>query len=618
MAVAGKWEDLQGATLDESIVKALASSFGFPTMTPVQAAAIGPLLSSQDVCVDAETGSGKTLSFLVPIAQSLLFGRDTMRAREPSRNIRALVILPTRELARQVHTVARQLFSTLPGDVSPCSIVGGDATEGPRALDMRVVIATPGRLNAEMLAGNLRMSQLEFLIMDEADRLLDMGFDVTLTSILQRLPKQRRTGLYSATQTAGVDELARAGLRNPVRVAVTVRSANSSTTRKRSRTPASLSSHYIRVTSDDKLAALCALLAARRDDKLIVYFLTCASVHFHSMLPLQRMVERASGDNAGKPREFFALHGKMMQQKRTRNLRTFAQSTNGVLLCTDVAARGIDLPDVDAVVQFDVPQDPDVYVHRVGRTARLGRSGYALIMLAPSEDAYIEFLHLRNCPVTDIAGADKQVLGNAADALACFAATPAGDVAAADEASEERSGLRAEVDTLVRECTLADRAVLDASQKAFLSYIRGYKEHKCRFILKLEDVDLSAVSRAFHLLRMPKFYEFKKLRSNLEFKKDENVCVRDIAYKDKAQEQKRQRLISVAMEERKSGKTRGKKDKRKRDEKKKGKQGAKPKRREEEVEEEDFGYAAWQLRKKKRGKISEHDFDELTMPEDST
>ncbi|CDF32389.1 unnamed protein product [Chondrus crispus] len=361
MATAGKWTALQGASLDKTIEQALTNTLSFPRMTPVQAAAIPPLLSSKDVCVEAETGSGKTLSYLVPIAQTVLFEK---RAK-PSSAVRALVIAPTRELATQVHAVAKHLFDALPGDLVPVPLIGGGtasaAPDDSFRGDFRVLIATPGRLAAALNQGFLNVAKLEVLVLDEADRLLDMGFSVTLTDILTRLPRQRRTGIYSATQTAEVEALARAGLRNPVRVAI-------------KRTPASLQCRYHIVSPREKLAHMAYLLASHPQQKFIVYLMTCAPI--------------------------CALHGKMSQAKRERAMLKFASSKNGVLLCTDVAARGIDIPDVDWVLQFDPPQDPDAYIHRVGRTARLGREGNALLFLAPSEDTYADFLFVRRCPVS--------------------------------------------------------------------------------------------------------------------------------------------------------------------------------------------------------------------------
>jgi ATP-dependent RNA helicase DDX55/SPB4 len=575
MASAGPWGELGSTLVDPLIFKAL-NDLGYPTMTPVQAAAIPPLLSSRDVAVDAETGSGKTLSFLVPAAQMLLFAPNT-RCRTPSRAVRALVIVPTRELAAQVHAAAVALFATLPGSLIPVPLIGGDgAKDGPGpprkyAADMRLVVATPGRLNAAINAEAISCRNLELLIMDEADRLLDMGFAVALTSILTRLPKQRRTGLYSATQTKEVEELARAGLRNPVRVAVRVNSVtpkpkNSGCAVPDSSTivdegpsasgigrrviPTSLTCFYSVVRHDHKLHHFCRLLAEHRKEKFIVYVLTCACVDFFAHLPLLEMAAKTTDVNdAGchakrlnghsrnngvvqsRDRLVLALHGKMSQSKRTRALDAFAKSPNAVLVCTDVAARGLDIPDVDWVVQFDAPQDPDAYVHRVGRTARLGRPGYSLIYLAPHEDAYADFLSIRKCPASRFESCE----------------------AVDDEAVDCIVGMDTcmQLTGLVRDAILADRAVLDAAEQGFLSYLRAYKEHRCSYLLPFANLDIGSVARSFSLLRLPRFQEFKKHRAKLDFVPNKTVPIREIAYRDKSRELHRQHLIREAVENQK-------------------------------------------------------------------
>lgn len=650
MATAGLWSKLAGAVLDPIIIQVLTESLQFPTMTPVQAAAIPPLLTCKDVSVDAETGSGKTLSFLVPIAQMLLFGKEpSSRHRKPSSCVKAVIIVPTRELASQVHTVAVAFFRLLPGAIKPVPLIGGTAPAstvgggsngaGPSqkyASDMRLVIATPGRLNAAISQNAINCSRLDILVLDEADRLLDMGFAVTLTAILTRLPKQRRTGLYSATQTAEVEELARAGLRNPVRVAVRVRTVqevaveedlNASVPAskaqpvvKRQRIPASLTCYYAIQPQSEKLALLLQLLARNGEEKFIVYFITCACVDYHNRLSLADMLaaveeksERSDSDIrriSAASRSFFTLHGKLAQARRTKSLEEFAASKNGVLLCTDVAARGIDIPDVDWVVQFDPPQDPDAYIHRVGRTARLGRRGSAVLFLSPYEDAYADFLAVRKCPVQPL--------------LMQCAANAKGD-----QGTSTPDLAATTVNALVRTAILKDRAVLEASEKAFLSYIRAYKEHKCSYLLKFDNIDVNSIAESFGLLRLPKFHEFKRLRAKIDFHWDKSIKVRDIAFKDTRREAHRQRQIKDAYDNRderrealeaKSKKKKVGSAKRKR-QKKAAKEAAgasRPQSRNAggagctDESEDDFGQEAWQLRKLKRGKLSQEQFETIT------
>jgi ATP-dependent RNA helicase DDX55/SPB4 len=648
MATAGAWSSLD-AKLDPLIISAL-EGLGYPAMTPCQAAGIAPIIQHQDVAVEAETGSGKTLSFLVPIAQLLLFSPNT-RCPRPSPSVRALVIVPTRELAAQVHAAASALFGTLPGNVVPVPLIGGEsATYGPgpakqHAADTRVVIATPGRLNAAMNAGALSVRHLEVLIMDEADRLLDMGFSVALTSILTRLPKQRRTGLYSATQTEEVDELARAGLRNPVRVTVRVKvrvpalcaasgvrregggedvagnSSRLSQTKSRQIIPASLSCFFTVLRQEHKLHHFARLLGAHPGMKFIVYLLTCSCVDFFARLPLPELVRAAGGGGAGAgaepARKVVALHGKMSQTKRTRALEAFATCGNALLVCTDVAARGLDIPDVDWVVQFDPPQDPDAYVHRVGRTARLGREGSSLIYLSPNEDAYAEFLAVRRCPVEPFAwpgeAEREKDVGPREESEEGEAAAAGRDVCPEASVCEHHTAL-------LRKMILSDRAVLDVAEKGFLSYLRAYKEHRCSYLLPFSGLDIGSVARSFSLVRLPRFQEFKKHRAALNFEKDPTVRVRDISYKDKTRERKRKADIAHAIDNRKERrdalKLKSRKGK-KRKAKPLGPPPGLPSRpakadadHEDDVAElEDMNAEARMLKKVRRGKLSTKQFD---------
>lgn len=612
MATAGPWKSLKNAALHPSLLRALTTTLSFPHMTPVQAAAIPPLLSTKDVCVDAETGSGKTLSYLVPIAQTLLF----RLCAKPSAAVRALILLPTRELAAQVHKVAVQLFNALPGDLTAVALIGGAGgnfmPDEHMQRDMRVVVATPGRLAAVLVGGGMNVNALEMLVLDEADRLLDMGFAVTLTDILTRLPRQRRTGIYSATQTKEVDALARAGLRNPVRVAVKVAIKGEHLERvEKRRIPASLRCEYSVVSHRDRLAYFMMLLSTNRDKKFIVYFMTCAYVDYIKRLPLEDMVRKVGACDASARRLFCALHGKMSQTRREKALTQFAQSKNGVLMCTDVAARGIDIPDVDWVVQFDPPQDPDAYIHRVGRTARLGREGRALIFLAPSEDAYAEFLQVRKCPVACMKDEIMHKEGENE----------------AGHGSGEKLAVSKEVvnvvSSMIRAAVLADRAVLEASEAAFLSYVRAYKEHRCRFLFKIEDLDIDSVADAFGLLRLPRFHEFTKLRKKITLRRDETINIRDIAFKDKTREKQRQAKIKDAVENkaqwREKLQARSKKNVKKNVKKKRladgierAASGQKRKAMDDAGDVDDFSTAAAQLRKVKRGKMSQSDFEKAT------
>ena len=532
--------------ISPSVLSALAEN-GFTTATPVQEATIPRLLRHQDVVVQAATGSGKTLAFLVPLFEVLRRREDPLRMHQAG----AIIIEPTRELATQVFAVAKQLVDTLGelegGDACTLNLrlalmVGGTDIQQSmvsfREEGANVLIGSPGRLEDLMQRlPELSLKELDLLILDEADRLLDMGFEATINSILARLPKQRRTGLFSATQTAEVLQLVRAGLRNPVKVEVKVRALTSSAPppaapndaqagngdgekkpsakAKTQATPSTLTNHYMLVDGEQRLAQLVHFVAGRLAEghKVMVYFLTCACVDYYA-LALTRLA--ALRDAPIRP-----LHGKMAPKTRTKTLEWFRQPRDGTgsaLLCTDVAARGLDIPDVDWIVQFDAPQDPNAFVHRVGRTARMGRSGRALLLLREKEDAYIQFLSLRKVPLEPIPPVDGLL------------------------------SLRQELTNLL----VADRALMEAAARAFVAYVRAYKEHQCSYIFRLDQLDLGDLARGLAVLRLPKLKELsgKQRRKGtvggggkdgwIDWTPLVEVDMDSIKYKDKAREKQRQ------------------------------------------------------------------------------
>lgn len=486
----------------------VVASLGFEAMTPVQNATVPLLLTNKDVCVEAVTGSGKTLAFVIPIVE-LLLRRDTrLRPHE----VGAMIISPTRELARQIHEVV-ELFLAAHSHLSAVLLVGGtDVQEDLAACEQgcNIITATPGRL-ADIMAradGVPSIRSLEILVLDEADTLLDLGFAETLTDILGKLPKQRRTGLFSATQTTEVRALARAGLRNPVVVTVKVQNKDTQATQK---TPTSLDNTYIMCSADEKLPQLVAFLRQRAADghKVIAFFLTCAVVDYLAkVLPLV----------SDLPEKFpiVALHGRMPQKRRVTAYRAFAEAKSGLLICTDVAARGIDIPGIDWIVQVDPPQDPSFFVHRVGRTARAGRIGHALVMLYPKEDAYVQLLSMRKVPIAQRA--------------------PIEDAMPASTMLERLRG-----------CALRDREILEKGTRAFISFLRGYKEHQCRFIFRFSALDVGGIARAFGLLKFPKVTELRGTEVDFE---PVDVDTSKIAFLDPQREKQRQKYLVATAEKR--------------------------------------------------------------------
>lgn len=474
----------------------------------MQAAAIPLFLKKKDVVVEAVTGSGKTLAFLVPIVEMLL-RRETPLVRS---QVGAVIITPTRELAQQIHGILAKFAEGVDGDrklTHALYIGGNDLDEDIRAFQAggaHVIVGTPGRLE-DLLSrkGVMDTRELEVLVLDEADRLLDMGFEKKLTAIMSHLPKQRRTGLFSATMTDALSELIRAGLRNPARVVVKVSNAASG---QEQRTPESLDIRFAFVEPRERIARMLELLLEGKDKKHIVYFATCACVdYFFKVLSTFPELK-----DYGR----FSLHGKMEQKRREAVFAKFiSHPSPSFLLCTDLAARGLDVPDVDSVIQVDPPQDPKMFSHRCGRTARLGRSGRAVVFLAKKEEPYVQFLRIRKVPLTELKF-EKPIAIPALEAL----------------------------ELRIRTAAASDRDVFEKGTRAFVSYVRFYGEHQLAYIFPVKQLDFQALALAFGLLRLPKMPELKALKEKLVLPAPPVANVDTIPYLDKSRE--KQRLANLA------------------------------------------------------------------------
>ncbi|XP_010558064.1 PREDICTED: DEAD-box ATP-dependent RNA helicase 18 [Tarenaya hassleriana] len=567
--------------LSGEILEALAQS-GFEFCTPVQAATIPLLCNYKDVAVDAATGSGKTLAFLVPLVEILR--RSSSYPPKPHQ-VLGIIISPTRELSTQIYNVAQPFVSTLT-NVNSVLLVGGREVK----TDMKTIeegganlmIGTPGRLYDIMeRMENLDFRNLEILILDEADRLLEMGFQKQVNYIVSRLPKLRRTGLFSATQTEGVAELAKAGLRNPVRVEVRAESkANSSQQLANSKTPSGLHLEYLECEADKKSSQLVDLLIKNKTKKLIVYFMTCACVDYWGLvLPQIPSLKSLC---------LIPIHGDMKQKARDKALASFTDASSGVLLCTDVAARGLDIPGIDCIVQYDPPQDPNVFIHRVGRTARLGRQGSAIVFLSSKEEAYVEFLRIRRVPLQE------------------------------KKCSEEAS----DVTPLIRSAALKDRAVMEKGLKAFVSYVRAYKEHHCSYIFRWKELEIGKLAMGYGLFQLPSMPEVKNHKLSIDgFTPAEGINFEAIKYKDKSREKQRKKNLQAKKEKQEQQKPeKAKKTSNKaanNDSAAVRKLTAKQRRTIQNVEDEEEMARDYRLLKKlKKGAIKEDEFDKLLGTDD--
>ena len=353
----------------------------FEEMTEIQQRGIPPLLAGKDVLGAAKTGSGKTLAFLIPAVEML----SALRFK-PRNGTGVIVVSPTRELALQIFGVARELMQS---HSQTYGIVIGGANRRTEAEKLskgvNLIIATPGRLLDHLQnTPGFVYKNIKALVIDEADRILEVGFEDEMKQIVKILPKEeRQTMLFSATQTTKVEDLARISLRpGPLYI-------NVDHTKEHS-TVEGLEQGYVVCDSDKRFLLLFSFLKKNKSKKVIVFFSSCACVSYHA--ELLNYIDLPVLD----------LHGKQKQQKRTNTFFEFCNAKQGTLICTDVAARGLDIPSVDWIVQFDPPDDPRDYIHRVGRTARGSNGkGRSLMFLQPSEIGFLKHLKEARVPLVE-------------------------------------------------------------------------------------------------------------------------------------------------------------------------------------------------------------------------
>ncbi|XP_055128992.1 probable ATP-dependent RNA helicase DDX10 [Symphalangus syndactylus] len=349
-------------------------------VTEIQKQTIGLALQGKDVLGAAKTGSGKTLAFLVPVLEALYRLQWTS-----TDGLGVLIISPTRELAYQTFEVLRKVGKN--HDFSAGLIIGGKDLkhEAERINNINILVCTPGRLLQHMdETVSFHATDLQMLVLDEADRILDMGFADTMNAIIENLPKKRQTLLFSATQTKSVKDLARLSLKNPEYVWVHEKAKYS--------TPATLEQNYIFCELQQKISVLYSFLRSHLKKKSIVFFSSCKEVQY-----LYRVFCRLRPGVS-----ILALHGRQQQMRRMEVYNEFVRKRAAVLFATDIAARGLDFPAVNWVLQFDCPEDANTYIHRAGRTARYKEDGEALLILLPSEKAMVQQLLQKKVPVKEI------------------------------------------------------------------------------------------------------------------------------------------------------------------------------------------------------------------------
>lgn len=417
---------------------------GFTTMTSVQARTIPPLMAGKDVLGAAKTGSGKTLAFLIPAIEMLYSLKF-----KPRNGTGVIIVSPTRELALQIFGVARELMEN---HSQTLGIIIGGANRRQEAEKLvkgvNLLVATPGRLLDHLQnTQGFVFKNLKALVIDEADRILEVGFEEEMKQIIKILPNEdRQSMLFSATQTTKVEDLARISLR-PGPLYINVDSENQTSTAE------GLEQGYVVCDSDKRFLLLFSFLKRNRNKKVIVFLSSCNSVKYY-----------------GELLNFIALpvlslHGKQKQQKRTHTFFEFCNAEKGILICTDVAARGLDIPAVDWIIQFDPPDDPRDYIHRVGRTARGAQGkGKSLMFLTPSELGFLRYLKAAKVPLNEYEFPENKI-----------------------------AKIQGKLESLIKSNYYLNQAAKDG----YRAYLQAYASHHLKTVYKIDQLDLVKVAKSF-------------------------------------------------------------------------------------------------------------------------
>lgn len=439
---------LEGKVSRETL-KAI-EDMGFTKMTEIQAKAIPPLLEGRNLVGNAKTGSGKTLAFLIPAVELI-----AKLKFKPRNGTGCIIISPTRELAMQTFGVLQEIMKY---HRNTYGLVMGGAHRETEAKKLQnginILVATPGRLVDHLQnTPHFMTKNLMCLIIDEADRILEIGFEEEMKQIINILPKRRQTMLFSATTTRKTEDLMRLAIKTePVYVGVHDALDKA--------TVDGLNQGYIVCPSEKRFLLLFSFLKRNRKKKVMVFFSTCMSVKFHEMLL----------NYIDLP--VMSIHGKQEQNKRTTTFFKFCNEESGILLCTDVAARGLDIPAVDWIIQFDPPDDPKEYIHRVGRTARgEGGVGHAILFLRPEELGFLYYLQQAKVPLNEF-----------------------------DFNWSKVSDIQLQLEKLISR----NYALNVASKDAFKACVRAYDSHHLKKVFDIEQLNLTNLAKNFGLTVPPR------------------------------------------------------------------------------------------------------------------
>ena len=419
---------------------------GYEIATEIQAKSIPIALKGEDIIGSAKTGSGKSLAFLIPTVELIL-------KNPKNEGVQALVITPTRELALQLYDLAKMLMNDN-GTTCVLVIGGGNHRKEAEKLssgEAKIVICTPGRLIDHMVnTKRFEYNTMKILIIDEADKILKIGFEEELKEILKLIPKNRQTLLYSATLTPKVEDLITLSVKNYENIRI----------KSDDPTVSTLEQGFLKIDADKKFLFLFTFFKKNKNSKILVFFATCKEVEFYASLLNYVDVPVLS------------ITGEYKQQKRSTTFMEFCALDKGILLCTDVAQRGLDIPDIDWVIQYDPPHDPEEYLHRVGRTARgADKLGKALLMVLPNEINFIRMLQLYKIKLDEFQFPEKKL-----------------------------AKVQEQLEKLVNK---KDKFLLNLATEAYRAYIHSYNTQTDKDTFNLEKLDLLKVCKSFGLISPP-------------------------------------------------------------------------------------------------------------------
>lgn len=545
------YEDFPG--IHPFMKKNLSESMNITQVTTVQQLSIQPILNGEDVLVRSQTGSGKTLAYAIPIIQKLQEIRPKISRKD---GIYAVIILPTRELALQTLEIFTKLCKSFTWIV-PSWLTGGEKMKSEKARirkGISILVATPGRLLDHCKhTETLKFGKVEHLILDEADRILDQGYERDIAEFLEILKKQKsqfQSVLLSATLTPAVQRLAGMTLVNPIHIDA----ADSSDILNATDSlviPDSLKQHFIVTPPKLRLVALGSFILGKcqnadenKESKMLVFMATQDMADFHTEL-----LSTVLGENIA----FFKLHGSMSQSERTDVFKTFRSVKSGVLICTDVAARGLDLPLVDWIVQYTAPSSSTDYVHRVGRTARVGHEGSSILFLIPSEVKLVEELQNRRIRIEEIK--IKDCLQN------LLSVQMEGELSKLADGNIETAATALQMS--FESAVLQQKILHTAACKGYTSWVRFYASYSkdLRHIFNFKQIHLGHFAKSFALRDAPTAISgIGKPKNKEEIRTKKIAMQKERSFKQKSNFSKKQMLseFDSGLPQRKTNKPRKK------------------------------------------------------------